>query len=111
MQTFNADLAIIGAGGAGLRAAIAAAEANPQLKIALISKVTQCVAIPWPPREDQLPSHRTTIRLTIISTIPLRAVTGYANKMLLTICPQLPRRNGTVRNLGLPMEPQRGRFG
>jgi fumarate reductase flavoprotein subunit len=39
VQTFNADLAIIGAGGAGLRAAIAAAEANPQLKIALISKV------------------------------------------------------------------------
>ncbi|ETS32208.1 succinate dehydrogenase subunit A [Photorhabdus khanii NC19] len=39
MQTFNADLAIIGAGGAGLRAAIAAAEANPQMKIALISKV------------------------------------------------------------------------
>ncbi|MBI6547233.1 fumarate reductase (quinol) flavoprotein subunit [Xenorhabdus lircayensis] len=39
MQTFNVDLAIIGAGGAGLRAAIAAAETNPQLKIALISKV------------------------------------------------------------------------
>ncbi|MEY0160044.1 FAD-binding protein, partial [Providencia manganoxydans] len=39
VQTFNADIAIIGAGGAGLRAAIAAAEANPQLKIALISKV------------------------------------------------------------------------
>ncbi|NRN29381.1 fumarate reductase (quinol) flavoprotein subunit [Photorhabdus heterorhabditis] len=39
MQTFNADLTIIGAGGAGLRAAIAAAEANPQMKIALISKV------------------------------------------------------------------------
>ncbi|REF26868.1 succinate dehydrogenase subunit A [Xenorhabdus cabanillasii] len=39
MQTFNADLVIIGAGGAGLRAAIAAAETNPQLKIALISKV------------------------------------------------------------------------
>jgi len=39
VQTFNADLAIIGAGGAGLRAAIAAAQANPQLKIALISKV------------------------------------------------------------------------
>ncbi|KAA8995366.1 fumarate reductase (quinol) flavoprotein subunit [Affinibrenneria salicis] len=39
MQTFNVDLAIIGAGGAGLRAAIAAAEANPQLKVALISKV------------------------------------------------------------------------
>lgn len=39
MQTFYADLAIIGAGGAGLRAAIAAAEANPALTIALISKV------------------------------------------------------------------------
>ncbi|MBD2813316.1 fumarate reductase (quinol) flavoprotein subunit [Xenorhabdus sp. Flor] len=39
MQTFNADLVIIGAGGAGLRAAIAAAETNSQLKIALISKV------------------------------------------------------------------------
>ncbi|OCA53274.1 fumarate reductase (quinol) flavoprotein subunit [Photorhabdus namnaonensis] len=39
MQIFNADLAIIGAGGAGLRAAIAAAEVNPQMKIALISKV------------------------------------------------------------------------
>ncbi|BET95385.1 fumarate reductase (quinol) flavoprotein subunit [Xenorhabdus taiwanensis] len=39
MQTFNVDLAIIGAGGAGLRAAIAAAEANPQIKIALLSKV------------------------------------------------------------------------
>lgn len=42
MQTFNADLAIVGVGGAGLRAgiaAIAAVEANPQLKIALISKV------------------------------------------------------------------------
>ncbi|MGL5186755.1 MAG: FAD-binding protein, partial [Plesiomonas shigelloides] len=39
MQTFTADIAIIGAGGAGLRAAIAAAEANPNLKIALVSKV------------------------------------------------------------------------
>ncbi|MBP2169484.1 fumarate reductase flavoprotein subunit [Erwinia toletana] len=39
MQTFNADLVIVGAGGAGLRAAIAAAEASPQLTIALVSKV------------------------------------------------------------------------
>ncbi|MDS0462477.1 FAD-binding protein, partial [Klebsiella pneumoniae] len=29
MHTFQADLAVIGAGGAGLRAAIAAAQANP----------------------------------------------------------------------------------
>ncbi|MBI3481551.1 MAG: fumarate reductase (quinol) flavoprotein subunit [Bacteroidetes bacterium] len=33
------DVLIIGAGGAGLRAAIAAAEANPKLKIGVISKV------------------------------------------------------------------------
>jgi fumarate reductase flavoprotein subunit len=39
METFKADVAIIGAGGAGLRAAIAIAEADPTLSIALISKV------------------------------------------------------------------------
>ena len=33
------DILIIGGGGAGLRAAIAAAEINPQLDIALVSKV------------------------------------------------------------------------
>ena len=39
MDTISTDVAIIGAGGAGLRAAIALAETNPNLKIALISKV------------------------------------------------------------------------
>ncbi|WLS78498.1 fumarate reductase (quinol) flavoprotein subunit [Erwinia pyri] len=39
MHTCTADLVIVGAGGAGLRAAIAAAEANPTLSIALVSKV------------------------------------------------------------------------
>ena len=39
MEVFRADVAIIGAGGAGLRAAIAVAETDPNLKIALISKV------------------------------------------------------------------------
>lgn len=39
MEIFEADVAIVGAGGAGLRAAIAAAERDPALKIALISKV------------------------------------------------------------------------
>ena len=39
MEIVNADVAIIGAGGAGLRAAIALAEADPKLRIALISKV------------------------------------------------------------------------
>jgi len=39
MEVITTDIAIIGAGGAGLRAAIAAAEGDPGLKIALISKV------------------------------------------------------------------------
>ena len=39
MEIYEADVAIVGAGGAGLRAAIAAASADPSLKIALISKV------------------------------------------------------------------------
>lgn len=39
MKTVATDIVIIGAGGAGLRAAIAVAEANPDLQIALISKV------------------------------------------------------------------------
>jgi fumarate reductase flavoprotein subunit len=39
METITSDIAIIGAGGAGLRAAIALAQADPRLRIALISKV------------------------------------------------------------------------
>jgi fumarate reductase flavoprotein subunit len=39
VDVFKADVAIVGAGGAGLRAAIAVAEADPSLTVALISKV------------------------------------------------------------------------
>jgi len=39
VEVIRTDIAIIGAGGAGLRAAIALAEADPKLRIALISKV------------------------------------------------------------------------
>jgi fumarate reductase flavoprotein subunit len=39
VETIRTDIAIIGAGGAGLRAAIALAEADASLRIALISKV------------------------------------------------------------------------
>ncbi|MFO1145930.1 MAG: fumarate reductase (quinol) flavoprotein subunit [Rhodospirillales bacterium] len=39
MQVIDADIVIVGAGGAGLRAAIAVAEADPSLNIALVSKV------------------------------------------------------------------------
>jgi fumarate reductase flavoprotein subunit len=33
IETFQADVAIVGAGGAGLRAAIAVAQAHPELRI------------------------------------------------------------------------------
>ena len=39
MERGNYDIAVVGGGAAGLRAAIAAAEANPELSIALVSKV------------------------------------------------------------------------
>jgi fumarate reductase flavoprotein subunit len=39
VETSTTDIVIVGAGGAGLRAAIAAAEAHPDLEICLISKV------------------------------------------------------------------------
>ncbi len=39
MEEIDVDLAIVGAGGAGLRAAIAIAQDQPDLKIALLSKV------------------------------------------------------------------------
>jgi fumarate reductase flavoprotein subunit len=39
MHYFDADILILGAGGAGLRAAIAAAESAPEMTIALVSKV------------------------------------------------------------------------
>jgi len=39
MKVVNTDIVIVGAGGAGLRAAIAVAEADPTLNIALLSKV------------------------------------------------------------------------
>jgi len=39
METLQTDILIIGAGGGGLRAAIAAAETNPKLSISLVSKV------------------------------------------------------------------------
>ncbi|MFQ5739963.1 MAG: fumarate reductase (quinol) flavoprotein subunit [Acidobacteriota bacterium] len=39
MDVFSRDVLVVGGGGAGLRAAIAVAEANPRLSLALISKV------------------------------------------------------------------------
>ena len=39
MQVVQADVVVVGGGGAGLRAAVAAAERDPQLRVALVSKV------------------------------------------------------------------------
>ncbi len=39
MDVFSCDVLVVGGGGAGLRAAIATVEANPKLRVAVISKV------------------------------------------------------------------------
>src|SRR3989454_10956993 len=39
MDLYSCDVLVVGGGGAGLRAAIAATEADPKLRIAVISKV------------------------------------------------------------------------
>ena len=39
MDVFSCDVLVVGGGAAGLRAAIAVAEANPNLRVAVISKV------------------------------------------------------------------------
>ncbi|MBM3221501.1 MAG: FAD-binding protein, partial [Candidatus Rokubacteria bacterium] len=39
MDLFSCDVLVVGGGGAGLRAAIAVAEGNPRLSVAVISKV------------------------------------------------------------------------
>ena len=37
MESLHSDVVIVGAGGAGLRAAIAIAESNPELEVSLVS--------------------------------------------------------------------------
>lgn len=84
MQTFQADLAVIGAGGAGLRAAIAAAQANPNAKIALISKV-------YPMRSHTVAAEGGSAAVAqdhdsfeYHSTTRLQGATGFASRMSLT---------------------------
>jgi len=50
MDVTTHDVLLVGGGGAGLRAAIAVSELNPNLKIAVVSKVIPCGATPSPPK-------------------------------------------------------------
>jgi len=93
VQTFQADIAVIGAGGAGLRTAIAAAQAHPNAKIALISKV-------YPMRSHTVAAEGGSAAVAqdhdsfeYHSTIPWRVVTGFANRMSsTTLSITAPRR-------------------
>ena len=110
LDHFDADVLIVGAGGAGLRAAIAAAEADPDLTIALVSKVlpmrshtvaaeggsagvTQADGLARSP----FPRHRGRRRLAV------RAGRGRILRQ------PLHARDDPARALGLPLEPQAGR--
>ena len=70
MKVVQADIAIVGAGGAGLRAAIAAAEANAALTIALISRIlpmrSHTVAATQRYRKDDLSVERRLDRIGFI---------------------------------------------
>ncbi len=105
MQAVNVDIAIVGAGGGGLRAAISAAEANPNLKIALVSKV-------YPMR-----SH--TVAAEGGAAAVIKEVDSYDKHFQVTVaggywlCEQdvveyfrttFPCGNDSIRTLGMPLE-------
>ena len=92
MHTATADIIVLGGGGAGLRAAIAAAELNPGLEIALVSKVVPMrshtvvaeggsAGVIRPDDSSAMPaSSATTTASTTTSTTPSPAVTGSVNR-------------------------------
>src|SRR5438477_2855804 len=58
METFDVDVAIVGGGGAGLRAAIAVAETDPALRVGLVSKV-------YPMRSHTVAAERGSAAVTL----------------------------------------------
>lgn len=85
MQTVNVDIAIVGAGGGGLRAAIAAAQANPNLKIALVSKVYPMRSHTVAAEGGQRRSLKRKTLMTNTFRTPSQVVTGFVNKTLSNI--------------------------
>ena len=107
MDVFKADVAIVGAGGAGLRAAIAVAEADPSLTVALISE-----GLP-----DAKPYRRRRRRIRRRGAGERQPATSFrrhryrrrlavrAGRRRLFRRP-LRRGDGAARALGMPVEPQ-----
>lgn len=90
MQVIKTDVAIVGAGGTGLRAAIAVAEKDPNLNIALLSKV-------YPMRSHTVAAEGGSAgviqdhdSLRITSKIPFPVATGSVTRKLWIILFRTP---------------------
>ena len=80
-MTSSYDVLIVGGGGAGLRAAIAVAETNPRLRVAIVSKVYPMRSHTVSAEGGAAARHRApTTASTSTPTTPSPAATGCATR-------------------------------